>query len=127
MNVIGYFKKWLLGAFVAAIPVVIAACYGPMYDVQGRVNDSKTDEGITGIEVTCINYDDLTTPSIDEGEELVTYTRAGGYYEFEKTSTGSCAVVKLRDVDDTENGVYLRKTVYVRGPFPSPIEMYRLK
>lgn len=120
-------KKWLLGVLISTIPVVIAACYGVPYDVQGRVVDAKTAEGLNGIEVTCINYDDFSTPE-NEAEELVTYT-TGGYYEFEVTSTGTCAVIKLRDVDGAENGTYLRKTVFVpeSSRVPNPIEMRKLK
>lgn len=127
MEVVKHFKKWLLGIFVTTIPVVIAACYGVPYDISGRVIDADTQEGIDGIEVTCINYDNFSTLE-DEGEELVTYT-SSGYYDYMATSTGSCKMIKLRDVDGTDNGLYMKKTVFVsdHAPFPNPIEMRKLK
>jgi putative lipoprotein (rSAM/lipoprotein system) len=128
MKPIKLLKKWLLGMFITVIPVVIAACYGPFYEVTGKVVDSKTQAGISGIEVTCVNYNDLTTPE-NEAEALITYTGSTGYYEFENTSTDSCAVVKLRDVDGTTNGTYIKKSVYVTDPanYPSTIEMRKLR
>lgn len=112
MKTLMYIKRMLLGAVVAAIPVFIAACYGPVYSMSGYVTDSKTDEGIPGIEVTCVTQDYPNTPE-DESEEITVYTNVNGYYGISGESMSSCEIVRAKDVDGSENGLYMRKTVYV--------------
>ncbi len=110
MKLLMYLKKMMLGAVVSAVPVVIAACYGPYYSISGYVTDSETEDAIPGIEVTCTIKDDWTTPSVDEGREIKVETNVNGYYGI---SVQACDIMKFKDVDGAENGLYKKKTVYV--------------
>ena len=127
MKPVKMIKRWLLGIFVGTIPVVIAACYGVWYDITGNVVDSRTDEGIEGIEVTCVYVDDRST-EYDESGEVTTYTNANGYYEFASMDYPTCDIMKAKDVDGSENGTYLKKTVYPNysSSFDGTIEMRKL-
>ena len=104
-------KKLLLGIITAAIPVVIAACYGPVYRMEGMVKDADTQEGIEGIRVTCINYDDRSTPEYD-GQFATTKTNISGYYSFDG-SGGRCDIMRFKDIDGMKNGFYDKETVIV--------------
>lgn len=104
-------KKWLLGIITAVIPVVIAACYGPIYRMEGRVADADTKEGIEGIRVTCINHDDRSTAAYD-GQVATTETNISGYYYFDG-SGDRCDVMRFKDKDGMKNGFYDDETVFV--------------
>lgn len=114
MKPIRWLKKILLGAVVTVIPVFIAACYGPAYRLEGYVTDSKTDEFIPGIEVTCtiLQEDDPATPII-EGGEITVFTNENGYYTIPPGEPyGDCDIIQAKDVDGDENGVYRRKKIF---------------
>lgn len=130
MKPILWIKKMLLGAVVTVIPVFIAACYGPAYRMEGYVTDSKTDESIPGIEVTCtiLQKDDPSTPMI-EGGEITVYTNENGYYVIpEGEPYGDCNIIQAKDVDGDENGVYMKKKFFVNfAPmFTGDIRLRRL-
>jgi hypothetical protein len=98
MRIIAKFFLWLI---TVAIPVVIAACYGPLYKYSksGKVVDSETQEGINGIQVSCMvggsPWD--VTYSDPQGEFLLMYDRP-------------CDELQLEDVDGDQNGRYLTTT-----------------
>lgn len=104
-------KKWLLGIITAITPVVIAACYGPVYQTGGMVSDAESQEGIPGIEVTCIDFSGISQPNHD-GIVKSTVSNTNGYYEI-GGPVMNCDIIKFEDGDGNENGLYDDKTVFV--------------
>ena len=101
---------WLL---TTAIPVFIAACYGPPMDdvngntdpetsLTGRVLSALTGSGIPYIKVSCLvsGYD---------GQEVYdeTYSAPGdGAFELWSSDYTPCEVLRFEDVDGPDNGAY---------------------
>jgi hypothetical protein len=91
---------WLL---TVAVPVVIAACYGPMYrfSKSGKVIDSQTKEGINNIQVTCLR---------NGYEQDVAYSLTTG--QFDIYYDAACDELLFEDIDGEENGgTYVQRTV----------------
>ena len=90
---------WVLGLIM---PVFIAACYGMPYGFSktGRVLDSKSRQGISGLKVICVengsewNYDYSTS----DGSFMLPYDVP-------------CDAVKVVDIDGPDNGQYQEKDV----------------
>lgn len=93
----------LLKLMTAAIPVVIAACYGPSYRYykSGKVVDKQTGAGISAISVTCQ----------DAAEKLLdsAVTTADG--SFILAYDTSCARLLAEDTDGELNGAYVTTSV----------------
>lgn len=90
---------WMLGTL---IPIMIAACYGPMYRYTryGQVIDDKTQEGVTGIKVTCLR----------DGGSTSTTTHGDGTFYFDEYER--CEALNIEDVDGQQNGgTYHTRTV----------------
>ena len=100
MRTIARFFLWLV---TAAIPVVIAACYGMpyKYSKSGHVIDSETKEGIQGIQVTCV---------VNDSDYSMAYTYEEGAFVIEYDA--DCDALRVEDVDGEDNGgTYLPRTV----------------
>ena len=102
---------WLL---TAAIPVFIAACYGPPMEddwdsgpdpeksVAGRVLSALTGSGIPYIKVSCL-------VSGRDGPEVYdeTYSAPGdGAFELWSSEITPCEILRFEDVDGADNGAY---------------------
>ncbi len=90
-------KKLLLGFITAVIPVIIAACYGPVYQLFGMVTDEETGATIDGIQVTC------------DGDTLNAEITINGMYEFYE----QCNEITFKDIDGELNGEYQEQTVFI--------------
>jgi hypothetical protein len=102
---------WLL---TSAIPVFIAACYGPPMEddwdggldpeksVTGRVLSALTGSGIPYIKVSCL-------VSGRDGQEVYDETYSapgGGAFELWSSEYTPCETLRFEDVDGADNGVY---------------------
>ncbi|MBN2359801.1 MAG: hypothetical protein JXR83_10135 [Deltaproteobacteria bacterium] len=104
-------KRSLLWLMTAAVPVVIAACYGPYYNYtkSGRVLDKQTRAGVANIAVSCADPA-ADPPAADAGA----VEDAGGYQPsvfvtgpdgaFYWGGYQACNKLKFEDVDGQENG-----------------------
>jgi hypothetical protein len=95
--------------------VFIAACYGVPYPehVTGRVRDALTLLGIPGIRVGCLDGGDETSYDLTD--------EAGDFYV-----PGSCAELRVEDVDAEANGAYASKTVLAEGLREVIVDLDRL-
>lgn len=108
--------KWIAKPFLwlvtSAIPVFIAACYGPRYamgdngDLLKGTTKDDSGKGIPDIEVKCIN---AAGESID-----ATYARGDdGYFSVWSPHSDPCKQLRFTDVDGEENGVHAGQDVDV--------------
>ncbi len=100
MRTISRFLLWLV---TAALPVVIAACYGMAYRFtkSGHVVDSETKEGIPGIKIACM---------VDGNETATDYTYDDGSFWLEFNT--ACDHYRVEDVDGEDNGgLYVARDV----------------
>lgn len=97
-------SRWLLRGLTAAVPVVIAACYGMAYRYSraGKVVDATTSSGIAGLRVTCVKGGAETT------------VRTGDDGSFTVRAPGPCDELRIEDGDGDQNGAYAAKTL----PYP---------
>ena len=107
------FAKPLLCLLTTAIPVFIAACYGPPMEdadggtdpetsLTGRVLCALTGSGIPYIKVSCL-------VSGRDGQEVYdeTYSAPGdGAFELWSSDYTPCEVLRFEDVDGAENGAF---------------------
>jgi hypothetical protein len=99
VKLLSKFFLWLMGV---AIPVVIAACYGPMYSYSksGKVLDSDSKEGINNIQVSCLS---------GGTEQDMAYTNRDGTFWL---TYDYCDELKVEDIDGEDNGgIYLPRTI----------------
>jgi hypothetical protein len=101
---------WLL---TSAIPVFIAACYGPPMEdedggfdpeksISGRVLSALTGSGIPYIKVSCI-VSGRAGPEVYD----TTYSAADtGAFELWASEYSPCELLRFEDVDGAENGTY---------------------
>ncbi len=94
------FFLWLMGV---AVPVFLAACYGMPYRFSkiGKVIDSESKTGINGIEVSCLNNEQVldVSHSYEDGKFEIWYDQP-------------CDVLVFEDVDGEENGgLYSQKQI----------------
>jgi hypothetical protein len=98
----GWIGRPVLWLLTSAIPVFIAACYGPYYDESragGKVVSKATGEGIPDILVSCL--------SPGGGVLDQTYTLAGdGAFELWYQNEEPCETLGFEDVDGAENGAF---------------------
>ena len=88
------FSRLLLKIVTGAVPVFIAACYGPAYAPRRvRAVDSITRKGIPGLQVTCFNG-----PAQAAATEPLTTDADGTVY------AQYCEKVVMTDVDGPANG-----------------------
>lgn len=99
MRLIARFFLWLLGI---AIPIFIAACYGPpaRFSKSGKVIDSESKQGVDGIEVSCLLG--------DQAEDITTTYGGGDFLLYFNTA---CDQLRFDDVDGDQNGVYQSRTI----------------
>lgn len=93
-------KRSLLWMLTAAVPVVIAACYGmPVsygaFQQTGKVVDKESQEAIPGIEVSCeTEAGALASSDVTTTDDLGAFT----------ISFDSCPVMVFEDNDGGDNG-----------------------
>jgi hypothetical protein len=106
-KVVRSLARFFLWALTAAVPFVIAACYGVMYSFSrsGRVTDAVTGSGIRDIRVTCLSG----TSTVD----TATTEYDGSYALF--SDVADCDQIRFEDVDGAANGSYQARTVDVTG------------
>jgi hypothetical protein len=94
--------RFLLWIVTGAIPFVIAACYGVLYQYQrnGKVLDAVTRNGIEGIEVNCM---------VGDAVESTNISYSGGAFYLEYNTP--CDEVRFTDVDGATNGSYQSRTI----------------
>ena len=95
--------RLLLWLTTVAIPVFIAACYGApyRYSKTGKVIDAESEDGIDGIQVTCVEGDYETS---------MAYTGPDGVFWL--SYDAPCDALRIEDVDGEDHGgVYLPRTV----------------
>jgi len=100
-----YISRALLRLFTLAVPVVLAACYGPPSEwrasKRGKVIDRDTHEGIAGIELSCLREDG----SVENSD----YSNFDGSFTLGYDT--SCATIEAKDVDGTQNGSYTKTSM----------------
>jgi hypothetical protein len=95
--------KILLGLVTAAIPVAIAACYGPAAvdgldgSTSGWVRNRATGRGIAGIEVRCMRDGDVVDAN---------HTGTDGAFTVTYPIATPCDSLVATDVDGPSNGSY---------------------
>lgn len=104
--------KPFLWLCTSAMPVVLAACYGPRYEegglaVSGRVKDRDSGAGVGDIRVTCLLVDDSVTHELDQTTTL----EGDGSFSFEPGACEACNALRFEDVDGAANGSYTVRTL----------------
>ena len=98
MKWIAKFFLWLLSI---AIPVFIAACYGPSvkYSKSGKIIDGQSRLGVQGIQVTCMVNGRVEDTAISEvnGDFIIWYNTP-------------CDELHFKDVDGVSNGQHPDQT-----------------
>jgi hypothetical protein len=113
--------RWLLWVFTMAIPVFIAACYGPpmRYSRSGKVEDASTGQGLQDIDVTCMN-------GAERGWMSRTYSVAGAFLLYYDTACTSLLVEDALTLDEADGGTATnssgRAERYKTGTFPFPAD-----
>jgi hypothetical protein len=94
--------RFLLWILTSAIPVFLAACYGAPYGYSknGRVIDSESKEGISGIKVIC---------SENGNDWNYSYSWTDGYFNVDYDVP--CDKLVLVDEDGLENGGFYPRRV----------------
>ncbi len=103
--------RWLLRALTAAVPVFIAACYGPAYRYlrRGRVLDATTQAGVAGAKVSCVNNGAVVGPAQETSQD--------GWFAMSQP----CNEVRVED----KSGAYQPVTVHVPpgdGTYEVPVD-----
>ena len=111
-KVVRQIARFFLWALTAAVPFVIAACYGVMYEYdgpniftyRGRVIDRVTREGVSSISLQCLRFGDILSSSSTEPD---------GSFEFSVTveQESGCDEISATDIDGSANGSYQNQTV----------------
>lgn len=95
-------SRFLLGIVTTSIPVVIAACYGMMYEFsqRGKVVDKSSKAGVAGLRVECRSETNTMTDR--------TYTATDGAFTLSTTSSSACKTIAVDD--DRESGARYAST-----------------
>ncbi len=95
-------SRFLLGMVTTSIPVVIAACYGMMYQFsqRGRVIDRNSKAGVAGLRVECRTDSNSMTDR--------TYSASDGSFDLHTTSSDDCTTIAVDD--DRESGARYAST-----------------
>jgi hypothetical protein len=95
-------SRFLLGIVTTSIPVVIAACYGMMYEFsqRGKVVDKSSKSGVAGLRVECRSETNTMTDR--------TYTATDGAFALSAASSSACRTIAVDD--DRESGARYAST-----------------
>lgn len=135
-------KRSLLWMLTAAVPVVIAACYGVPANYKtklGKVVSSGDKQGIKGILVSC-EHDDSSDAGVVEdagvAEDAGVIEDAGfvapqgeltdenGEFYLDYDETNPCDRIAVKDIDGAENGEFVDTEVaFVNDETEQTIEM----
>lgn len=121
MRMLAKFFLWIVGM---AIPVVIAACYGPSMRYQkdgqpegkptGQVLDKNTRQPVAGLEVRCLSK-----------EQVRFITRTSALGTFHLLDPFLCDQLQFNDLDgDANQGLHKDKQISYRpGPSQLVVEL----